>query len=197
MKSKCGWTPDFIKFGKGEKVMNDPRNHDLRHGPQTHAPHIGPRHHGPHHEGPLNDIRLGPDHTPHEPIHPHPPGIAPHTPHNHGSSVKLIFDEDSLNGLTEIYEDRNYLTDIIERSPPETKLNFAIGCGIKVLMGNSPQPPGVNVRFSHPFLTENNSNLIMESIQCADPEKALKIYRSRPPEQALLGLILAVLRKKE
>jgi len=135
--------------------------------------------------------------APPAPPHLHNGAFHHHPPHVRTSMIRLIYDDAAIARLELVYEDVDYVIDLIETSPPEIKLTLALALGINVDLSEYPQDFYPPIRFETPFLNEINKNSISASLDCAEPEIAVSIYNTCPPEQALLALAVAALIKTE
>jgi hypothetical protein len=122
-------------------------------------------------------------------------GGAHQPPHIRASRIRLKYDEDTISRLGQLYDDVEYVVDILETCPPEIKLTLAMLLGIQVDLREYPQAVHPMVRFATPFLNDQNSGLISQALDCSESDVAVNIYNTCPPEQALLALAVATLKK--
>lgn len=128
------------------------------------------------------------------PLPPHPRGGALQPPHIRASRIRLNYDEGTIARLGQLYDDVDYVVDILETCPPEIKLTLAMLLGIQVDLSEYPQDVHPMVRFALPFLNNKNTGLIGQALDCKEPDMAVNIYNSCPPEQVLLALAAAFLK---
>ena len=135
-----------------------------------------------------------PPNEPHELPHLH--GSGPLPPHIRASKVRLTYNEEIITKLETLYDDVDYLAELLEVSPPEIKLTVAMALGIKVdLSEYSCEKPHL-VRFATPFLHKQNSNRIRKALNCDEDDVAISLYNACPPEIALMALAVATLKEE-
>jgi hypothetical protein len=129
------------------------------------------------------------------PTPPHLSGGEHKPPHIRVSQIRLNYDDETIARLGKLYNDVEYVVEILETCPPEIKLTLAMLLNIQIDLGEYEvhQP----ARYTTPFLNEHNGGLIGEALNCDKADVAVNIYNSCPPEQALLALAVAVLKKNE
>ena len=126
---------------------------------------------------------------------PHLHGSGPLPPHLRASKVRLSYNEEIITKLETLYDDVDYLAELLAVSPPEIKLTVAMALGIKVdLSEYSCENPHL-VRFTTPFLHEQNSTRIRKALNCDEDDVAISLYNACPPEIALLALAVATLKE--
>jgi hypothetical protein len=157
-------------------------------------------HHLPPHQPPHQQSNLPPHLPPHQPSHL-PPHLQPHQPphlppHLRHSSIRLSYDDNVITYLGQLYEDVDYVIDIIESCPPEMKLTLAIALDIPVHIADRREYFHPHIRFETPFINRKNRNLIKSSILSSNPEAAADIYNNCPPEHALLALAIAAMKER-
>ena len=128
-----------------------------------------------------------PNHPHHPPYH-HP---SHQPPHIRASKIRLDYDDATLDRIGKLYDDVEYIVDVLETCPPEIKLTLAMLLGIRVDLRDYPQEVHPMIRFETPFLTGKNNSLIERTLECSETEVAVSIYNACPPEQALLALAAA------
>ena len=133
----------------------------------------------------------------HPPTPPHWRGGIPHPPHIRSSRIRLAYDDDTISHFNQLYGNAEYVLEILETCPPEIKLTLAMLFGIQVSVQDYPQETHPMVRFETPFLTDSNTELLKQVLECDEPMIAMRIYNACPPEQTLLALAIASLIKNE
>ena len=137
-------------------------------------------------------------HIDHRPLPPHIPYSAPHhnhSPHIRSSRICFNYNDTTIARLGQLYENVEYAISVLETCPPEIKLTLAMLLDIQVDLSQYPQESNPIIRFETPLLDEKNCSLIKRTLMSNKPETVESIYKQCPPEQVILALAVASLKK--
>jgi hypothetical protein len=144
------------------------------------------------------------------PVPPHPPdGLLPHLrrgdhilPHIRSSMIRLEFDEEVMKRLNEVFgKAAVYVLNVFDRCPPEVKIALSIALDIPVNMEGYPKPEMQEPfqpqnRPQSVFMTDENTMLLMDGLDCSNSDAALSVLNMCPPEQLVIAIVIAYLKKR-